>query len=224
MSDSRDELECLRAEIAALKETVGTLSGRVRELEDIEAIKRLQRGYGYYIDKALWTKVIGLFSDDCEIEIAGRGVYCGKDGADRVFRKLIGQLIEHPGGEGLIEGQLHNHFQLQGVVHVAKDGQTAKGRWRAFMQVAILGKIAEWAEGPYEMEYVKVEGLWRIRKLLWFATYYTGFDQGWAKGGRIMSQPSEELPPDKPPSYAYGAYPDTFAPPFFYDDPVIVDE
>lgn len=220
MSSEPTDPAALAVRIAELEATVSALSARVRELEDVEAIKRLQRAYGYYIDKALWTDVIDLFADDCEIEISGRGVYLGRAGADIVFRKLIGQLIGHAGGEGLAHGQLHNHFQLQGIVHVAPDGRTAKGRWRSFIQVAQLGELADWAEGPYEMDYVRQDGVWRIRRMVWFATYYTAFDQGWAKGGRPLPRPSSEFPPDRPPSHDYESFPATFAPPFHYPHPV----
>lgn len=197
------------------------MKDRLRELEDIESIKKLQRIYGYYVDKAKWGDVIALFSPDCEIEIAGRGVYCGIAGAKIVFEKLVGGLIgQKEGTEGLSFGQLHNHIQLQGVVHVAADGKTAQGRWRALIQVGILGKIGHWAEGPYEMEYVKLNDVWRIRVLRWFPTFYTPYEEGWGKVGLPMSPVSTEFPPDRPPTHAYQAYPETFVPPFHYRHPI----
>ena len=207
--------------VAALQAELRTLKRRVQELEDVEAIKKLQRIYGYYVDKALWGKVVDLFADDCEIEIAGRGVYVGTRGANTVFRKLLGQMIGQPdGASGLAHGQLHNHIQLQGVVHVARDGRTARGRWRALIQVGVLGKFAHWAEGPYEMEYVKQAGAWRIRVLRWFPTFYTPYEEGWGRKGLPMSPLSAEHPPDRPPTYSYQSYPDTFVPPYHYGHPV----
>lgn len=213
--DTRDR------EIAALRAEVATLARRVRELEDVEAIKRLQRAYGYYVDKALWTPVIALFDEACEIEIAGRGVYRGLAGAGIVFRRLVGQLIARLDcSDGLSRGQLHNHIQLQGIVHVDAGGEHAKGRWRALIQVGVLGRMAHWAEGPYEMEYVKRDGVWRIAVMRWFPTFYTPYEEGWGKTGLPMSAASEEFPPDAAPTHVYQAYPETFVPPYHYPHPV----
>lgn len=206
--------------VAALLAELRTLRRRVQQLEDVEAIKKLQRIYGYYVDKAQWRKVVALFSADCEIEIAGRGVYTGTDGARKVFYE-IGRMIGQPWGtDGLGEGQLHNHIQLQGVVNVARDGRSARGRWRALIQVGVLGKFAHWAEGPYEMEYVKQAGVWRIRVLRWFPTFYTPYEEGWGRKGLPMSGQSSEHPPDRPPTYRYQSYPGTFLPPYHFAHPV----
>lgn len=224
MSDLQAELAALRAEVQALRAEQAVQQRRMQRLEDTEAIERLQRIYGYYVDKMLWSKVVALFSEDCEIEIAGRGVYCGLAQAKVVFARLVGGMLGQGGGEGLAPGQLHNHMQLQGVVHVAADGETARGRWRALIQVGALGKMGHWAEGPYEMEYVKRDGKWLIRVLRWFPTFYTPYEEGWGKKGLPMSAMSTEYPPDRPPTYRYDAYPGTFVPPFHYRHPVTGEE
>jgi hypothetical protein len=36
--------------------------------------ERLQRVYGYYLDKKLWDEIVPLFTDDARVEIGGRGV------------------------------------------------------------------------------------------------------------------------------------------------------
>ncbi len=204
----------LEASVATLRRQLAAAQRRVTGLEDIEAIKRLQRIYGYYLDKALYSKTLTLFSKRCSIEISGRGVYRGREGVNTLLSKIMGR--EFP--EGLREGQLYNHFQLQGVVTLGADGRSAKGRWRAFIQVAKFGALAHWAEGPYEIEYVKQSGRWYIDRLTWFPTYYTPFDEGWAKTGLPKMGPSTEFPPDAPPSYEYQTYPSVFIPPFHYPE------
>ena len=84
-----------RSSIATLQAELRALRRRVQELEDVEAIKKLQRTYGYYVDKAQWARVVDLFTADCEIEIAGRGVYVGTTGARSVFYE-IGRMIGQP--------------------------------------------------------------------------------------------------------------------------------
>lgn len=210
------------AKLAALRDEVAALRARLQRLEDTEAVKRLQRAYGYYVDKALWTQAIALFDDDCEIEISGRGVYRGRDGAQTVFRRLVGALIaKDDASDGLSWGQLHNHLQLQGLVHIDDDGRRAHGRWRALIQVGVLGRLGHWAEGPYENEYVKGDdGIWRIAVMRWYPTFYTPYEDGWGRTGLPMPTVSQTHPPAAPPTHRYGSYPEVFTPPFHYPHPV----
>jgi hypothetical protein len=214
---------CVRTAAGNTEQPVQTrlqaLEARVQQLEDIESINRLQRIYGYYLDKRLWDQIVPLFTDDCVVEIGGRGVYKGKEHVANLFTKVMGQ-----GKNGLEYGELHNHLQLQGVVDVDPGGKTAKGRWRAFMQVASLGKGSLWAEGPYEIEYEKVNGKWMFKTMHWYPTYYVPFDKGWDKlasapgGASIMV--NKEYPPDAPPSGPVKPFPDTYVPPFHYTNPI----
>jgi len=56
--------------------TLEELQARIQRLEDIKAIEKLQRIYGYYRDYSDWQKVVGLFSDSAEsVEVADLGVY-----------------------------------------------------------------------------------------------------------------------------------------------------
>lgn len=200
--------------IAALEARLEEAERRLARAEDIEAVKRLQRAYGYYLDKGLWQAIADLFAPDGTIEIAARGVYR----RERIYpflRDLIGRQRD-----GLAPGQLMNHMQLQGIVTLSDDGDTAQGRWRAFIQVADYGKTAIWAEGPYECVYRKIDGVWMIASLIWFPTYYTPFDQGWAKAGLPSSAVDPSFPPDAPPTHDYGTFPDHFIPPIHYRHPV----
>ena len=139
--------------IEALTARIMELEAKVQMLEDARQIERLQRVYGYYLDKKLWDEIIPLFTENAQVEIGGRGIYVGRTSVGHLFKDVMGG-----GKEGLEYGALHNHMQLQGIVDVDPGGKTAKGRWRAFMQVAALKRSALWAEGPYEIEYAKVNG------------------------------------------------------------------
>ena len=44
-------------------------------IEDINAIKRLQRAYGYYFDEGLWDEMAELFSADATFEMGLDGAY-----------------------------------------------------------------------------------------------------------------------------------------------------
>lgn len=206
----------LLARIEALEKQVAEQNARLQNLDDIEKINKLTRAYGYYVDKNLWDQVVDLFADDCSVEIAARGVYLGKKGADRLFRGAFG------GGKiGLAPGRLFNHFQLQGIVDVDPGGQSAKGRWRVFAQIATVGRTAVWSEGIYEDVYSKEDGVWKFKKMKFWPTYYTPFDEGWAKENLPNNGPSKEYPPDQPPTDNAGVFPDlNMIPPFHYKNPV----
>jgi hypothetical protein len=205
----------------ALLARVAALEARLSTLEDTEAIQKLTRMYGYYLDKALWRHVLPLFTDDCEVEISALGVYAGREQAEVLFRQVLGKGPAMSDDNGLVHGRLFNHLILQGIVHVDDDGRHARGRWRAFVQVAEFGKSAVWGEGPYEMEYRKEDdGRWRIRKLHFFRTYHTPFDQGWAKAASPKGGVKDAHPPSRPPSIDYDPYPAVFVPPFHYRNPI----
>jgi hypothetical protein len=205
VSQEAQTIEALQARAAMLEREIGLL-------EDENAIEKLQRVYGFYTDKQLWTEAARLFADDGTIEVGGRGVYTGQD---RVleFLKLTGPEFPQP-------GRLYDQMQLQPIVHVAPDGRTAKGRWHVFAQEAQHGEYANWGLGVLENEYVKDDGVWKIRRLHFYTTMYTPYDQGWGKEALPNPGPSRSLPPDRPPSVDYAAYPSVFVVPFHYENPV----
>lgn len=194
---------------------LAALELRIQRLEDRAAIENLTRAYGYYVDKQLWNEVSDLFSNDARVEIAGRGVYKGKASVDRLFLQSMG------GGRiGLSPGGLFNHMILQGVTDVAPDGKTAKGRWRAFVQIGQHKMFGIWSEGTYENEYVKDGGVWKISGMHFYATFYAPYEKGWAQGARPNNGPSKDAPPDAPQSVEYDVYPGHYVPPFHYPNPV----
>jgi hypothetical protein len=198
-------LDGLAARAAALQRDIATL-------EDVNAIKKLQRIYGFYTDKQLWSEAADLFAADGEIEVGGRGVYVGPQRV-REFLRLNGPESPQP-------KRLNDHMQLQPIVHVAPDGQTAQGRWHVFAQEAVHGEYAQWGLGVLENEYVKDGGVWKIRRHHFYTTMYTPYEAGWGKEAIPNPEPSAELPPDRPPTAAYEAYPKAFVVPFHYENPV----
>jgi len=200
----------LAAEVAALKTQVTQLAKLAQNSQDYIAIANLQRAYGYYVDKCQWDQTADLFAKDGTLEIGLRGMWVGQD---RV-RAYLHTLTD------LKYGTLFNHMQLQPVIDVAPDGMTAKGRWRAFEQFGALHRSAQWAEGTYENEYVKEDGVWKIKKLHYYMTYYVDYYKGWDQGGNPPPGPIAGMPPDRPTTEPYKLYPDVFVPPYHYKNPV----
>ena len=161
------DLATTGAEIATLQQQVATLETRVQQVKDANAIKRLQRAYGYYVEEGLWDDAVNLFADNATLELARDGVYIGKERIRQYYYALgNGQL-------GLREGQLNEQLQVMPVVTLGEDGTTASARWRNILLTGQLGEHAEWGEGPFENEYVKENGVWKFSKVRWQQ------DDGW---------------------------------------------
>lgn len=204
------------AQIAELRARLDDLKARKQRIEDSNAIKRLQRAYAYYMEEALWDEVLQLFTADATLEFARDGVYAGKERI-REYLYALGN-----GRQGLGEGQLSDHLMLMPVITLGDDGNTAKARWNTIMLLGNYGQDANWAEGPYENEYVKENGVWKISKLRWFQTILVPYEGGWAKHEDVSKGiwVSDKLPPDAPPTAPYGYWPETFLPPFSFANPV----
>ncbi len=203
-------------QIAELRARLDALQSRKQRIEDSNAIKRLQRAYGYYMEEALWDEVAQLFSEDATLEFGRDGVYAGKERI-RAYLYALGN-----GRMGLEEGQLQDHLELMPVLTLGDDGISAKARWNTIMLLGTLGGEARWGEGPYENEYVKEDGVWKISKLRWFQTILVPYEGGWAKHEDVNHGiwVSDKLPPDAPPTAPYGWWPETFLPPFSFPNPV----
>ena len=171
---------------------IQALEARADRVRDANDIKRLQRAYGFYIDKGMWDDVADLFTADATAKFANEGEYVGQP-------KIRSYLRERGHGRiGLAFGEMNNHMILQPVVHVAPDGTTAKGRWRSLIQAGQFKQSANWGEGTYEIEYRKESGIWKISRLNWYLTFLAPYKGGWAHMPAALA---------------------TFVPPFHYANP-----
>ncbi len=191
-----------------LAERLDELEARARKAEDWTEIANLQAAYGYYVDKGMWDKAADLFAKDGTLEIAGRGVYVGRD---RV-RQYLHQLPEYQ------DGAIFNHMQLQPVIHVDSARGTAKGRWRTLMMVGWLGKEGRWGEATYENSYKREGGKWRIASLHGIINFYCEYDEGWHRGGVPLLRSTKGIEPDRPQTFEYEAHPKAVIAPFHYDE------
>ena len=199
-------------QIADLRERIAGMERRVQQLKDREAIENLISIYGYYLDKNLWNQLADLFSENGTIEISQRGVYVGK--------KRIRESLELYGPRRLPHGYLHNHIQTQPVIHISADGNSAWSRHRVISQLGSYGKDGLTHGGVYENEYIKEDGIWKIKKDHVYTTYFVVYGKGLNAGARGAAMPSEAIPPDLPPTEVYEAYPGVYIPPFHYKNPV----
>ena len=198
---------------------VAELTERVERLEATRAVIKLQRAFGYYVDRGLWSEAADLFANDGTIEIGLDGVYAGKARIAEYLRRL------HGGQEGLIYGQLNEWVTLQPAVTVAADGRSASARWRDLGMLGQYKKHAEWRDGIYENTYEKgADGIWRIRSLHLYVNFVAPYEKGWARlkpgEGLARSEASIAFPPDRGPTASHEAFPAVQVPPFQAPNPV----
>ena len=197
---------------------VAALTKRVEKLEATRAVKKLQRAFGFYVDRGLWGDAADLFTDQGSIEIGVDGVYVGKDRIREYLKRL------HGGQEGLIYGQLNEWITLQPAVFVSEDGQSATARWRDQGMLGQYKQHAEWRDGVYENRYVKENGVWKIDSLHLYVNFVAPYEKGWARlkpgEGLVRSQASIDFPPDRGPSVDYRPFPEVQVPPFQVMHPV----
>jgi len=152
-------LGAVEAEVAALRQALQDRDKEIQRLEDIEAIKRLQCAYGYYLEHWMSDEIIACFADSPEVSgTFVEGTYQGPEGIRRYFGP----------GRTMPPEFLHMVMQVSPVITVAPDGRTAQGRWYGY------GTILSRATTPldpiymaviYEMDYLKQGGVWKILKL-----------------------------------------------------------
>jgi acetyl esterase/lipase len=156
---------------------VATLAANVQRAEDLSHIEKLQRAYGYYVDKGLWEDLSELFTENAVANYPA-GVFIGhKSIREHLYMNVGGHQV---GDIGLGNGRLYDHMNIQPVVHIDAGGLTAHGRWRAFAMFGSPGGGATWAEGVYEMQYTKENGVWKISKLDYYSGFGASYQTGWA--------------------------------------------
>ena len=219
--------------VKELEAKIKTLEKELQRLKDTEAITKLQHVYGYYLTTFMNEELIDLFSDSPETTLEFvEGTFFGKEGV----KNALGHTNNDMNPEFM-----HQYMQIQGVIDVAEDGKTAKGRWWAFGAMAIPtaerisqtpmdeGVYQKFSCGVYENEYIKENGVWKIWKLKWVPLYEATPAEGWVRPERLAKpRPTKEdeirypdwWKPDLPPKGIAYSYPSGYILPFHYRHPV----
>jgi hypothetical protein len=205
----------LDTKLKTMESEIKTLKRQIQTLEDIDAIKRLQCAYGYYLEHWMGDEIIDCFAMN-NPNVSGtfvEGTYKGPEG----IRKYFGRMKETP------PEFLHMVMQVSPVITVAADGKTAHGRWYGY------GGILSRATTPldpaimaviYEMDYIKDKGVWKILKLrlLMHYAYPTRTPQP-PPDGKEAPRPTMKLNPDEWAEFDT-QYPSGYIYPFSFKHPV----
>ncbi len=206
-------------DLSDVAEKVKKLEERVSLLEDLEAIKRLQRAYGYYIEHWMYEELIDCFanSPDTLLQISV-GIFSGKEGVRRYF---AGEKERSTNPEAL-----HQIMQLSGIVDIVEDGKKAEGRWYGFGLVSLPqgdGINEVLFDGIYNVKYIKDSGKWKILQIAWNPIVYATLDQGWVKPERkkaVGGYPNNPAPHPDRPQKSDTLYPSGYIPSFHFNHPV----
>jgi hypothetical protein len=124
------------------------------------------------------------FADGPDTELSlWVGMYLGKEGIRRCFSTFWV-------GDEVSPEFLHEVMQLSGIVDVETDGQTAKGRWYGFGEIALpFGACITQAfmGGIYQADYLKQDGKWKFKKLAFNRTLHFRPGEGWVKLERVAA-------------------------------------
>lgn len=209
---------------SSLQAQVSALESRVATLEGVEAIKKVQRAYGYYLEHGMCEELIALFSQapDAALWHAGIGTYQGAAG--------IRGFFEGFSMDGTNPEFLHQLMIVSAIIDMAPDGTTAQGRWYGIGTIAMpyKDKILPTNIGViYENDYVKEDAVWKIKVLRIYITYgYNVAGGGIVKPERMpdMSSGPPEAPPEArgfdAPDNTNAWYPSGYIVPFHFKHPV----
>jgi hypothetical protein len=195
---------------ASLEAQVRALELKIERLRAVDEVENLQSAYGYYADMSMQDATSALFTENSTLEILGRGVFLGLDRIYEYMRRLGAPTA----------GRLFTHMQLQPVINVSADGTRANIRARLFEMFGVNNSQAQLAEGTYENRFVLDNGVWKYEGLNGYQTFYTNYEQGWAKHSVPLMSYFPGYPSDLPHSIEYEPYPAVFVPPFHYRNPV----
>jgi hypothetical protein len=156
--------------------TVEELAGRIRRLNDEDAIRNLQNAYGYYVDRAMWSDVVDLFVEDAIVTIAGVGDHTGRAGVRRAMERM--------GPEGLTHGRLNERLIFDLIVEVLPGGREALGRG---IELGLVGDATEgagrWEFSVFRNRFVKEGGLWKLKEVALTPLLRADYAEGWGSGG-----------------------------------------
>lgn len=206
------------ARFAALRARVKALAEETTRVEDTVQLQRLGRAFGYYVDKGFFGEAADLFTDQGAFQWGVDGVYRGKARIRELLTRHGGGSLN--AGPGLPFGRLNLRMQLQPVITVSADGNTAHGRWREW---GLLGQYEEaifWGDAVMEDDYVKDRGVWKIAARRYHPNFVAPYRGGWAAlqpaSGNWQTAVAQEFSPDAPAPQPYQPFPSVFVPTYHY--------
>ncbi len=197
---------------------LNALKAEATYVEDINAITRLGRAFGYYIDKGYFGEAANLFTDDGRLMYGMDGVYIGQDRIQELLTRQGGGSMN--AGPGLPFGRFNMHMQLQPLVTISDDGMSANARWREWSLLGNYKDKAEWGDAIQENTYIKEDGVWKIQEMRVFLNFIAPYQGGWAAMEKVprnwRTPVGEDFRADERSPVSYRPFPEIHVPEFHY--------
>ncbi|MBW2616372.1 MAG: nuclear transport factor 2 family protein [Deltaproteobacteria bacterium] len=145
---------------------------RVKRLEDIEAIKKLQTEYAYFNDTLDYDKLSDLFVEDIT----------GEYGPKAKFGNKSELILLLKGIRDKYKVTMMCHHMTTPIIELS--GDSATGIWYLFGPFTGKGPeggIPYWVQGIYHNEYVRGDEKWKFRKIHFKFIFWTPYEDGWVK-------------------------------------------
>jgi len=160
MKEIEIRLQELEEKVGLLQKQLAEKEEQIQALQDIEAIKRLQCAYGYYLERWMTEEIVDLFADHPEVSATFvEGTYLGLEGVRRYFSRM----------KDMPPTFFHQVLQVSPVITLCADRQRAKGRWYGYGTISSQPQNNNidpmYMSVVYEMEYIKEGDIWKILKL-----------------------------------------------------------
>jgi ketosteroid isomerase-like protein len=138
---------------------------RIRQLEDIEAIRRLRNRYHACLNEGWFDQVRDLCTDDAVIELGYLARYEGIEAIDAGFRAMGARE------RFFIKQFIHGH-------DVEVDGD--RGTGRSYLEARYGRFGVSWiVAGRYDDVYVRVDGTWKFKSMTAELFYTVPNSVGW---------------------------------------------
>jgi hypothetical protein len=168
--------------MAELEARLEELEAKVRELSDREALRDLRYRYHEYINEGKFAEIVGLFTEDGQLEFGPLGKARGKDGI-RAFFKRLGPSASGTGSPAsgphftFVKQYIHNH-----VIEIQGDKATGFSYLEA---LPVINGEAHMVAGKYDDEYTRIGGRWLFTSMRFTPHFIVPFKEGWANDERV---------------------------------------
>ena len=181
--------------LVILEKTLNEQQKQIKKFQDIQELQELHTNYAYLLLACDWGKIVDLFTDDAVAILHGRGRFQGKAAIIDIFKNVV-QNNRGKGRDG--------HVAVQPIIHV--DGDKATAQWLMF--IISRDPKGEYENiiqhGRHEMEYVRVNGTWKIKYMLFTSPWPR---EAWSKP--TLEQLAQWEKEDKHPYEDKNNFPDS---------------
>ena len=177
-----------QADIRALVE-------RVRYLEDVTALQKLQAQYVHLLFTQRYESIPVLYAQqhpEVSVEFSDSGLFRGHASITRLYH-AFSQTREIPGFFIL-------HMAVNPFIEISGDGQRARSHWLS-PGASNSPSASSWIWGPYYVDYVKEDGDWRILHSKLVPLFRNPYGYSWGESphhGSVNVSGMLGLEPDEP--------------------------